>query len=152
VTIGHRNCQKRSIDGCPAGRSTIRAGSGKRRTGRARFRCCGKPGFVQGTGFSPYVTTVESMRLHYKAAYDVAIFRHSRKLCFLGCQKSRAPHPSRCWQRVRWRCSSPRDPSPQLLLIPPFAKSAKDGPPDHWGQGKKDSPLPFALLGFHHLG
>jgi hypothetical protein len=44
-----------------------------------------------------------------------------------------------------------RDPSPQLLLVLLFAESAKDGAPDHWGQGKKDSPLPFALLGFHHL-
>ena len=45
-----------------------------------------------------------------------------------------------------------REPSPKLLLIPPFAENAKDGAPDHWEKGKKDSPLPFALLGFHHLG
>jgi len=36
----------------------------------------------------------------------------------------------------------PRGPSPQLLLIPPFAESAKDGAPETCWQGKKDSPLP----------
>jgi hypothetical protein len=38
-----------------------------------------------------------------------------------------------------------RGPSPRLLLIPPFAESAKDGAPDLLCQGKKYSPLPFDL-------
>ena len=29
-------------------------------------------------------------------------------------------------------CSAPETVAPQILLIPPFAKSAKDGAPDHW--------------------
>jgi hypothetical protein len=46
-----------------------------------------------------------------------------------------------------------RGPSPQLLLIPPFAESAKDGAPDPLWQGKKYSPLPFDLsLVFITLG
>jgi hypothetical protein len=34
-----------------------------------------------------------------------------------------------------------RGPSTQLLLIPSFAKNAKDGAPDPLRQGKKGSPL-----------
>ena len=46
-----------------------------------------------------------------------------------------------------------RGPSPQLLLIPPFAESAKDGAPDPLWQGKKYSPIPFDLsLVFITLG
>jgi hypothetical protein len=46
-----------------------------------------------------------------------------------------------------------RGPSPQLLLIPPFAESAKDGAPVPLRQGKKYSPIPFDLsLVFITLG
>jgi hypothetical protein len=47
----------------------------------------------------------------------------------------------------------PRGPSPQLLLIPPFAESAKGGGTRSIVQGKKYSPLPFDLsLVFITLG
>jgi hypothetical protein len=45
---------------------------------------------------------------------------------------TRVPHPSRCWRRVGYHCSAPEASAPQILLIPPFAKNAKDGPPEHW--------------------
>jgi hypothetical protein len=40
---------------------------------------------------------------------------------------------------------STREPSPKLLLIPPFAENAKDGAPDPLWQGKKY--LVFITLG-----
>jgi hypothetical protein len=70
----------------------------------------------------------------------------------LGLTKDRVPHPSRFLRRVGCHCSSP-EAFPQLLLIPPFAESAKDGAPDPLWQGKKYSPIPFDLsLVFITLG
>ena len=67
--------------------------------------------------------------------------------------KDRVPHPSRSLRRVGCHCSSPEALPPQLLLIPPFAESAKDGAPDPLWQGKKYSPIPFDLsLVFITLG
>ena len=54
-----------------------------------------------------------------------------------------------------WDATAPRPRPfpPRLLLIPPFAESAKDGAPDPLWQGKRYSPLPFDLsLVFITLG
>ena len=58
---------------------------------------------------------------HQSSAFS--LFRHH--------QRSGAPHLARFSRDVGYHCSAPEALSPQILLIPPFAKNAKDGPPDH---------------------
>jgi hypothetical protein len=43
-----------------------------------------------------------------------------------------------------------RGPSPHILLIPPFAKSAKDGAPDRWWLGDREK-TDSELAGSYHF-
>jgi hypothetical protein len=78
---------------------------------------------------------------------------HSREPYFLPCHKGSGAPIVRAVGKGGMPLPFTRGPSPQLLLIPPFAENAKDGAPDPLWQGKRYPPLPFDLsLVFIALG
>jgi hypothetical protein len=87
-----------------------------------------------------------------KAGYGSTIAAQS-KAYFLPCHKGSGAPSFAFFAKGGMPLLLARGPSPQLLLIPPFAESAKDGAPDPLWQGKRYSPLPFDLsLVFITLG
>jgi hypothetical protein len=60
----------------------------------------------------------------------------------------RVPHPSQLFAKGGIPLQSPRGPSPHILLVPPFAKSAKDGAPEDWFKRKMERRILLVFVGY----